>query len=181
MLTKIIVVYASVFGNTKRVAETIGEGMKEIEGTEVVVKKIKDVEPEEVLDYDVILIGSPNHMGGPTRSVKKLIDALGKLGLEGKSLTRLLNSQVFPWSPERLSLRIHTPFLLTRKLAQFVDNGPKSMRLPTVISSSGNEGPAGWAAVTVGSSRSPGRLAAWLASHARRKPVLNCRIMFGPS
>ena len=84
MLTRIIVVYESVFGNTERVAETIGEGMKEIEGTEVVVKKTKDVEPGEVLNYDVILIGSPNHMGGPTRSVKKLIDALGKLGLEGK-------------------------------------------------------------------------------------------------
>jgi len=30
------------------------------------------------------LIGSPNHFGGPSGSVKKFIDSLGKLGLSGK-------------------------------------------------------------------------------------------------
>ena len=37
-----------------------------------------------ILDYDVILIGSPNHIGGPTRGIKKFIDKLGKIGLGEK-------------------------------------------------------------------------------------------------
>jgi NAD(P)H dehydrogenase (quinone) len=84
LLAKVIVVYESKYGNTKQVAETIVEGMNEIERIETVLKEPKHVEPPEVLDYDVILIGSPNHIGGPTRGIKKFIDKLGKIGLEGK-------------------------------------------------------------------------------------------------
>jgi len=83
-LTKAIVIYESKYGNTKRVAETIIEGINEIERIEAVLKEPKHVEPTEILDYDVILIGSPNHIGGPTRSIKKFIDKLGKIELEGK-------------------------------------------------------------------------------------------------
>jgi flavodoxin len=84
MLTKIFIGYASWFGNTEKVANEIGKAVDELEGTQVLVKKIKDVEVKDVLDYDVILLGSPNHMGGPTREIKKFIDNLGKLGIEGK-------------------------------------------------------------------------------------------------
>ena len=42
------------------------------------------MEPTEILDYDLILIGSPNHWGGPTRGIKKFIDKLGKIRLEDK-------------------------------------------------------------------------------------------------
>jgi flavodoxin len=49
-----------------------------------VIKEQNHVRLKEVLDYDLILIRSPNHMGGPTRGIKKFIDKLGKLGLEGK-------------------------------------------------------------------------------------------------
>ena len=83
-MPKVIVVYESKYGNTKRVAETIVEGINEIEKIEAVLKEAKHVEPTEVLDYDVILIGSPNHIGGPTRGIKKFIDKLGKIGLEEK-------------------------------------------------------------------------------------------------
>ena len=83
-MKKIIIIYDSIFVNTKRVAESIGDGMSRIENWEVLVKEIKQVEPMEVFDYDVILIGSPNHMGGPTRGIKKLIDKFGTLGLAEK-------------------------------------------------------------------------------------------------
>ncbi|MFC2032441.1 flavodoxin family protein, partial [Chloroflexota bacterium] len=33
---------------------------------------------------DVVLIGSPNHMGGPTGGIKKFINELGKLDIKGK-------------------------------------------------------------------------------------------------
>ena len=50
------------------------------------IKKIEDTAPNDVLDYDIILIGSPNHMGGPTRKVKKFIDNLGKLKIDDKQI-----------------------------------------------------------------------------------------------
>ena len=81
-MTKAIVIYESKYGNTKRVVKTIIEGINEIERIEAVLKEPKHVEPTEVLDYDVILIGSPNHIGGPTRGIKKFIDKLGKIELE---------------------------------------------------------------------------------------------------
>ncbi len=83
-MTKVIVVYESKYGNTRQVAEAIIEGINEIQRIEAVLKEPKHVEPTEVLDYDVILIGSPNHFGGPTRGIKKFIDKLGKLPLKEK-------------------------------------------------------------------------------------------------
>ncbi|MEM2631737.1 MAG: flavodoxin family protein [Candidatus Bathyarchaeia archaeon] len=81
---KIVIIYESKYGNTERVAEMIAEGLKETVGTEVSLQKLKEADLDKITDYDVILLGSPNHMGGPARSVKGFIDMLGKLRLEGK-------------------------------------------------------------------------------------------------
>jgi flavodoxin len=83
-MVKALVVYESKYGNTKRVAEAIVEGMKEAGEVEASIKELKEVDLERVADYDVILIGSPNHFGGPTRGIKDFIDKLGKLRLKGK-------------------------------------------------------------------------------------------------
>jgi len=83
-LAKVIVIYESRYGNTKLVAEEIVEGMRKVEGTEVDLSELKKADLNEVPDYNAILIGSPNHFGGPTRSIKKFIDRLGKLTLEEK-------------------------------------------------------------------------------------------------
>jgi len=84
MSAKVIVVYDSKYGNTKLVAETITAGMRQVEGMETVVSGVKEVDLNRIPDYDAILLGSPNHIGGPTRGIKKFIDRLGKLPLEGK-------------------------------------------------------------------------------------------------
>ncbi len=84
IMAKAIVVYESKYGNTKLVGEAIVEGMSEVEGMETVIKELKEVDLNEIADYDAILIGSPNHYGGPTRDIVNFIDNLGKLNLEGK-------------------------------------------------------------------------------------------------
>ena len=84
VVAKVIVVFLSKYGNTKLVAETITKGMSKVEGIEVVIKELKEVDPNKITDYDAILIGSPNHYGGPTEGVKEFIDRLGKLHLKGK-------------------------------------------------------------------------------------------------
>ncbi|MCK4477179.1 FprA family A-type flavoprotein [Candidatus Bathyarchaeota archaeon] len=81
-MAKVIVIYESKYGNTKLVAEEIVEGMREVEGIEVALSELKEVDLDKILDYHAILIGSPNHFGGPTRSIKKFIDRLGKLTLK---------------------------------------------------------------------------------------------------
>ena len=83
-MLKVIVVYESKYGNTKLVAETIIEGMSRVEGIETVIKELKDVDLNKIAVYDAILIGSPNHYGGPTKEVKEFIDRLGKFHLNGK-------------------------------------------------------------------------------------------------
>ena len=85
-MKKVMVIYESKYGNTKLVAETIAQGMKEAGGVESTLSSIKEVDFDEMADYDAILIGSPNHIGGPVGSTKKLIDKVGKLNLKGKQI-----------------------------------------------------------------------------------------------
>ena len=83
-MVKVFVVYDTKHGNTKLVAETIVEGMREIKGIETAISDVEEIDLEKVTDYDAILIGSPNHWGGPVGGIKKLIDKLGKLDLKAK-------------------------------------------------------------------------------------------------
>ena len=83
-MAKAIVVYESKYGNTKLVAETIVEGMREVPGVEAVLSELKKVDLNQLAGFDVILLGTPTHFGTATRSIKKFIDKLGKLNQEGK-------------------------------------------------------------------------------------------------
>ena len=109
MSAKVIVVYESKYGNAKLVAETIAEGMTEVEGIEAVVSQVKEVDLSKIPDYDAILVGSPCHIGGPTGGIKKFIGNLGKLPLEGKSFavfdTYLLGKS-FEQATKKLEARI---------------------------------------------------------------------------
>jgi len=84
LLAKVIIVYESLFGNTKMVAESIVEGMGEVPGIETTLSKPKGVDFDQITKYDAILVGSPNHIGGATRGIRKFIDKLGEIYLEGK-------------------------------------------------------------------------------------------------
>ncbi|MFB0558508.1 MAG: flavodoxin family protein [Candidatus Bathyarchaeia archaeon] len=110
LLVKIFIVYDTRYGNTKRVAETIVEGINEIGRVEAVLKEPDQIEPEEVLDYDLILIGSPNHYGGPTRGIREFIDGLEEIGLEGKVgavFDTYLGAGFFEKAAKRMEKRIN--------------------------------------------------------------------------
>ena len=83
-MKKVIVVYESKYGNTKLVAGTISEGMKQVPEIEVVLSEVKEVDLSKIIDFDAILVGSPNHIGSATRTIRKFIDNLGKLNLTQK-------------------------------------------------------------------------------------------------
>ena len=85
-MAKVLVVYESKWGNTKTVAETIVEGINQIPGIETTINKLKEVKPDRIIEFDTILIGSPNHIGNATGGIRKFINKLGKLQLKGKCI-----------------------------------------------------------------------------------------------
>jgi len=82
---KALIVYDTKHGNTKKVAELIGEGLKTIEENEVTIENVKEIDLNKDKIYDLILVGSPNHVGRHTKSVKKFIKGLPNALLKGKS------------------------------------------------------------------------------------------------
>jgi len=75
---RVLIVYYTKYGNTEKVANLVAEGISSVEGNEVIVKNVKDVNLKDTASYDLILIGSPNHFGRHVGSVKKFINKLPK-------------------------------------------------------------------------------------------------------
>ncbi len=84
MLAKVIVVYESLFGNTRMVAESIIEGMSKVSGIETTLSKPKEVDLDQLTKYDAILVGSPNYIGGAAVSIRRFIGKLEKINLGGR-------------------------------------------------------------------------------------------------
>ena len=83
-MKKALIVYESKYGNTRLVAEKIAEGMSQVSEIEIELVELKDVNLDQVDEFDTILIGSPNHVGSPTRGIRKFIDKLSKSKIENK-------------------------------------------------------------------------------------------------
>ena len=83
-MAKVFIVYDTKYGNTKLVAEKIAEGVRETRGIEAEIGDVKQVSLRKLADADAILIGAPNHIGNPSRTIMKFIDKLGKLELKAK-------------------------------------------------------------------------------------------------
>ena len=85
-MVKVFVIYDSKYGNTKLAAENILEGIKEVDGIETAIGYVKEIDIEKVVDYDVIVLGAPNHMGRPSWTMKKFVGRLAELDLEAKNV-----------------------------------------------------------------------------------------------
>ena len=85
-MATVLVTYHSRGGNTKAMAETIGQGAGEIDGVDVTVDPVAGVRPGDLAQYDAIVIGSATYYGLPAADVKRLIDESVALHgqLEGK-------------------------------------------------------------------------------------------------
>ena len=85
IMAKALVIFYSRSGNTRKMAESVSEGITK-EGVAVVLKDVKDVAVEELLGFDAIIIGSPTYYGTMAAEIKKLLDDSVKFHgkLEGK-------------------------------------------------------------------------------------------------
>jgi len=104
---KVYVVFYSMYGHIYRMAEAIAEGVKEVKGTEVVLRRVPETLPPEVLgkmgavepqkafahvpvctvselpQADAILFGTPTRFGNMCGQMRQFLDATGQLWLKG--------------------------------------------------------------------------------------------------
>lgn len=84
-MPKIMVIYYSQSGNTKKMAELVKEAVGK-EGVEAVLKDVQEVQAQDLVEYDGIIVGSPTYYGTMSWQIKKLLDESVKFHgkLDGK-------------------------------------------------------------------------------------------------
>jgi NAD(P)H dehydrogenase (quinone) len=102
-VTKVLVLYYSSYGHIERMAYSVAEGAREVEGVEAVVKRVPELVPEEVArnahfkldqpapiatvselpDYDAIIVGTGTRYGGMTSQMRNFWDQTGGLWMKG--------------------------------------------------------------------------------------------------
>jgi NAD(P)H dehydrogenase (quinone) len=75
-MIKVLVVYASDYGNTKKMAESVASGARSVSDAQVVIKTAEEIAADDLLSADAVIVGTPVHMGGPDWRIKKMIDTV---------------------------------------------------------------------------------------------------------
>jgi len=83
---QVLVLYFSKGGNTKKLAEAISEGVKDVEGVNIILKATSEVTKEDFLNSDGIIAGSPVYFGVMSANLKQVFDEFVSLRkkMEGK-------------------------------------------------------------------------------------------------
>jgi len=78
---KALVIYDSVFGNTEKIAQAIGNvvGAKK----DVIVKRVIDVNEKDLEGLDLLVVGSPTRGFRPIESISKFLKSLPAGSLQG--------------------------------------------------------------------------------------------------
>lgn len=81
-----LITYYSETGNTGQMAKAVAEGGGKVKGVEVKLKRIEETTLNDLLESNVIIMGSPTYYGIMAAPVKKLLDESVKIHgkLEGK-------------------------------------------------------------------------------------------------
>jgi len=91
---KILVAYFSETGNTKRIAEAIGEEAT-VGGHDVDIKTVGEISASQLGEYDVIFLGSTCHSADVAAPVRNILDGLSE-GSELKLAGFVTHSTVMP-------------------------------------------------------------------------------------
>lgn len=102
-MTKVLVLYYSMYGHIETMAEAVADGAKSVDGVEVIVKRVAELMPEEVArgagakmdqaaevadpkelgDYDAIVFGTPTRFGNMASQMRSFLDQTGGLWMNG--------------------------------------------------------------------------------------------------
>jgi len=89
-MKKLAIVYHSAHGHTEHIATHVLEGARSVPATEAHLLTAEELtkNPEMLVSYDGIIMGSPTYLGGVSGTFKTFMDATGRLwrtqGLKGK-------------------------------------------------------------------------------------------------
>ena len=110
---KTLVLFYSTYGHVYKLAEAVAEGAREVAGNDVVIKRVPETLPKELLDkigateaqkafdhipvakpeeldqYDAILIGTPTRYGNVCGQIQAFLDGTGALWAEGKLIGKV--------------------------------------------------------------------------------------------
>ena len=102
-MAKILVLYYSSYGHIEQMAQAVAEGARSVNGTDVTVKRVAELVPEEVArkagmkvdhdapiaspnelaDYDAVIFGTPTRYGNMAAQMRNFLDQTGGLWVQG--------------------------------------------------------------------------------------------------
>ena len=102
-MSKILVLYYSSYGHVETMAGAVAEGARSVPGTEVTVKRVPELVPEELAkqsgmkldqaapiakpdelpDYDAVIFGTPTRFGNMAAQMRNFLDQTGGLWAKG--------------------------------------------------------------------------------------------------
>ena len=102
-MTKVLVLYYSMYGHIEQMAGAVAEGAGAVDGVEVTVKRVRELmdeeaarnagakldqaapvaDPKELADYDAIIVGTPTRFGNMAAQMRNFWDQTGKLWATG--------------------------------------------------------------------------------------------------
>jgi len=108
-MAKILVLYYSMYGNIETMAKAVAEGARSVEDTEVIIKRVPDLMPEDVArnagakldqtapiaevdelpEYDAIIFGTPTRFGNMCAQMRNFLDQTGRLWLNGSLIGKV--------------------------------------------------------------------------------------------
>jgi len=85
-MVRILIVYDSQTGNTEKMAFAVADGVEEVKGVEVTVKRVEQTSIDDVSCADGLIMGSPTYYGQMSGKLKAFIDSTVKMHgkFEGK-------------------------------------------------------------------------------------------------
>ena len=108
-MTKVLVLYYSMYGHIETLAEAVAEGARSVEGIEVTIKRVPDLVPEDVArkagakldqaaaiasvdelpNYDAIIFGTPTRFGNMCAQMRNFLDQTGRLWANGSLIGKV--------------------------------------------------------------------------------------------
>ncbi|MDQ3473961.1 MAG: NAD(P)H:quinone oxidoreductase [Acidobacteriota bacterium] len=102
-MAKVLVLYYSMYGHVETMANAIAAGAREVAGTEVDIRRVPELVPEEVArkagakldqaapiarvdelpNYDAIIFGTPTRFGNMCAQMRNFLDQTGGLWMNG--------------------------------------------------------------------------------------------------
>lgn len=112
-MSKLLVLYYSMYGHIETMANAVAEGARSVEGVEVTLKRVPETmppdvakkygakldqnapvaSPKELGDYDGIIFGTPTRFGNMTAQMRNFLDQTGSLWVKGELVGKV--SSVF--------------------------------------------------------------------------------------